>query len=103
MHILRWIVGVALFLFLLSVALQNNDHVTLKYYSWWSVEAPLIFVVLITFAIGVALGLLAGALRSARLKRQLSRLRRERLLENPTPGPHGAVPSAPDRGPIDAI
>jgi lipopolysaccharide assembly protein A len=103
MHILRWIVGAALFLALLFLSLQNSDLVTLKFYTWWSWQAPLIFVVLIAFAVGVAAGLLAGAMRSARLKRQLNRLRRERLQENPTPGPHGAAPYPPDRGSVDAI
>jgi lipopolysaccharide assembly protein A len=77
MQILRWIVGVALFLALLFLSLQNSELVTIKFYHWWSWQAPLIFVVLIAFAIGVAAGLLAGAMRSARLSRQLSRLRRE--------------------------
>ena len=77
MQILRWIVGVALFLALLFLSLQNSGLVTIKFYHWWSWQAPLIFVVLIAFAIGVAAGLLAGAMRSARLSRQLSRLRRE--------------------------
>jgi uncharacterized integral membrane protein len=77
MQILRWIVGVALFLALLFLALQNSELVTLKFYHWWSWQAPLIVVVLIAFAIGVAAGLLAGAMRSARLSRQLNRLRRE--------------------------
>ena len=57
MHILRWIVGAALFLALLFLSLQNSDLVTLKFYHWWSWQAPLIFVVLIAFAIGVAAGL----------------------------------------------
>src|SRR5437588_6775461 len=92
MHILRWTVGAALFVALLFLALQNDELVTLKFYRWWSWQAPLVFVVLIAFAIGVAAGLLAGAMRSARLKRQLSRLRRERLRANPPPGPHGAAP-----------
>ena len=92
MHILRWIVGGALFVALLFVSLQNSELVTLKFYQWWSWQAPLVFVVLIAFAVGVAAGLLAGALRSARLKRQLQRLRRERSFRNPEPGPHGAAP-----------
>ena len=29
---------------------------TLKFYHWWSWQAPLIFVVLIAFALGVAAG-----------------------------------------------
>ena len=77
MQVLRWIVGAALFLALLFLSLQNSDLVTLKFYHWWSWQAPLIFVVLIAFAIGVAAGLLAGAMRSARLKRQVNRLRSE--------------------------
>jgi uncharacterized integral membrane protein len=77
MHILRWVVGATLFLALLFLSLQNSELVTLKFYHWWSWQAPLIFVVFLAFAIGVASGLLAGAFRSARLSRQLSRLRRE--------------------------
>ncbi len=85
MQIVRWIVGVALFLALLFLSLQNSDLVTLKFYHWWSWQAPLIFVVLIAFAIGVAAGLLAGAMRSARLSRQLSRLRREQRSRDGAP------------------
>jgi uncharacterized integral membrane protein len=92
MQLLRWIVGVALFLALLLLSLQNSEPVTLKFYHWWSWQAPLIFVVLLAFAIGVAAGLLAGAMRSARLKRQFNRLRRDRAPAEPAPAPHGAVP-----------
>ncbi len=76
MQLLRWIVGAALFLALLFLSLQNSDLVTLRFYHWWSWQAPLIFVVLIAFALGVAAGLLAGAVRSVRLKRELARMRR---------------------------
>jgi uncharacterized integral membrane protein len=76
MHIVRWIVGATLFMALLFLSLQNSDLVTLKFYQWWSWQAPLVFVVLIAFAIGVAAGLLAGALRASRLKRELTRVRR---------------------------
>ena len=79
MQVLRWIVGAALFLVLLLLSLQNSELATLKFYHWWSWQAPLIFIVLMAFAIGAAAGLLAGAVRSARLKRQLNRVRRERL------------------------
>ena len=92
MQALRWIVGAVLFLALFLLSLQNDDRVTLKFYHWWSWQAPLIFVVLIAFAVGVAAGLLAGAVRSARLKRQLNRLRRARAKHDVTPAPHGAIP-----------
>jgi uncharacterized integral membrane protein len=77
MTILRWIVGVTVFLALLLFALQNSDHVAIRFYPWQSQPIPLIVLLLIAFALGVTLGLLAGAVRSARLKRQLSQLRKE--------------------------
>jgi uncharacterized integral membrane protein len=76
MQIVRWVVGAALFLALLFLSLQNSELVTLKFYHWWSWQAPLIFIVLVAFALGVAAGLLAGAVRSSKLKRQLNRLAR---------------------------
>jgi len=91
MTILRWIVGVIIFLFLLLVSLQNAEQVKLRFYTWVSWEVPLIFLLLIVFAVGVTAGLLVGAFRSARLKRQIARLRREHALSTadavpPTPG-----------------
>ncbi|MBK6603857.1 MAG: LapA family protein [Betaproteobacteria bacterium] len=48
---------------------QNAELVTLKFYHWWSWQAPLVFVVLVAFAGRGRGGLLAGAV-AARLKRQ---------------------------------
>ncbi len=76
MQIVRWIIGSAVFLALLFLSLQNADPVTLKFFQLASWQAPLVFVVFIAFAAGVAAGLLAGALRASRLKRDLNRLRR---------------------------
>ncbi len=96
MHIVRWIVGAALFLALLFLSLQNSDLVTLKFYQWWSWQAPLIFVVLIAFAVGVAAGLAAGVMRTTRLKRELNRMRRaERASATP------ATPRDKANRPID--
>ena len=93
MQILRWLVGTALFLALLFLSLQNSDLVTLKFYHWWSWQAPLIFIVLIAFAVGVGAGLVAGAMRNARLKRQVSRLERgERSREASPPSAKGDRP-----------
>jgi uncharacterized integral membrane protein len=77
MALLRWLVGGFLFVALLFLSLQNSDLATVRFYHWFSWQAPLIFLLLIAFAAGVAAGLLAGLVRSARLKRQLARLRRE--------------------------
>ena len=77
MIIVRWIVGVVIFLFLLTLSLKNSDTARLWFFGWGPWEAPLILVVLIAFAVGVTAGLLVGVLRTARLKRQLNRVRRE--------------------------
>lgn len=97
MHVIRWIVGFVLFLALLFLALQNSEPATLKFYNWWSWQGPLIFIVLVAFALGVAAGLLTSAVRTARLKRQLSRLRRDQSrfmpASAPTDGLRGAAPA----------
>ena len=77
MTIVRWIFGVAVFVFLLLLSLQNAEMVKLRFYTWATWETPLIVLLLVVFAVGVTSGLLVGAFRSARLKRQLNRLRRE--------------------------
>jgi uncharacterized integral membrane protein len=100
MQIIRWIVGVTIFLALLLLSFQNSETAHLRFFNIASIEAPLIFVVLVVFACGVAAGLLAGALKVARLKRQLNRLRREEHRTLDAPAPHGAVPgAAPASGP----
>lgn len=77
MGVLRWIVTAIVFLALLFVSLQNSQPVTVTLLSFYSWQAPLVFVILIAFAAGVALGLLSAAIKVARMRRQLTRLRRE--------------------------
>jgi uncharacterized integral membrane protein len=76
MVFLRWVVGVTLFVALLTLSLQNDELVTVRFYHWFSWQAPLIFLLLAAFAAGAGAGLLAGVLRATRLKRQLRRLRK---------------------------
>jgi uncharacterized integral membrane protein len=100
MRVIRWTIGAVIFLVLLLVALQNADQVTVRFFDIGSYEAPLVFIVLIAFALGVGCGLLAGAVKVARLSRQLARLRRDHALRKPAPAPHGAAPgTAPASGP----
>ena len=92
MTLLRWIVGVTLFLALLLLALQNADNVALHFYPWETRPIPLVVLLLIVFAVGVTLGLLGSAVRVARLNRQLNRLRKEHSKHFNA----GAVPPAGD-------
>ena len=99
MQVLRWVVGGLIFLALLFLSLQNSELVTLKFYHWWSWQAPLIFIVLMAFVIGAAAGLLAGVMRSARLSRQLNKLRRDQRDKNGAPSADWAHAGSPGTTP----
>src|SRR5262245_42187208 len=105
MSALRVLVAAIVFLALLFLALSNAEPVTLRFFNLGSTDSPLAFVVFVAFAAGVATGLVAGAARAARLKRQLLRLRREARGTPRVPGPHGAVPGPypPVQPPQDAV
>jgi uncharacterized integral membrane protein len=77
MRFVRWLAGLVVFAGLLLIALQNAEPVTLHVYDGVGWRTPQIFLLLIVFAAGVAAGLLAGSIRSVRLKRQLNRLRHQ--------------------------
>jgi uncharacterized integral membrane protein len=98
MTVIRIAVGGVLFLFLLLFSLQNAEPVALRFFDVWSVDAPLIFLLLVAFAAGIALGLLVSAVRIVRLSREAARLRRAAPPPTqPPPAPHGAAPGA---GPV---
>ena len=102
MQIFRWIVATVVFTALLFLSLQNAETVTLHFFQFASWQAPLVFVVLIAFASGVAAGLLAGAFRAARLNRQLKRMRREHHRHDSAPAGDsraGSPGTAPGTGP----
>ena len=77
MSVVRFIIVAVLFIGVLFLALDNADTVTLRFFHVKEIQAPLIFVVLCALAIGAALGLAAGALRTARVRRELNALRRD--------------------------
>ena len=102
MAFLRWIIVAVVFVALLYLSLQNSEKATLKFFNIAQWDAPLVVVVFIAFACGVAAGLLAGAFRTARLKRQLNRLRREQRAGGggTMPRPGGVAPgTSPASGP----
>jgi uncharacterized integral membrane protein len=102
MAFVRWIVVAVVFVALLYLSLLNSQPAKLTFFNVATWEAPLVVVVFIAFACGVAAGLLAGALRTARLKRQLNKLRREHraAVGEPLALPAGAAPgTSPASGP----
>src|SRR5689334_8755290 len=77
MSFVRFVVLAAVFIVLLFISLQNAQPVTLQFFSVATWQVPLVFVILVAFAVGVALGLLASTIQMVRLKRQLAKARRD--------------------------
>jgi lipopolysaccharide assembly protein A len=69
----------ALFLVVLTFAVRNTDVVTVRYFLGWEWQSPLIFVMLIAFCAGIALGLLAALPKLFRQRREIATLKRERV------------------------
>lgn len=77
MRYLLWILKFALFAFMLTFAVKNTDPVAVRYFLGYEWRAPLIFVLLVVFCVGAALGLLGALGPILRQRRQISALRRE--------------------------
>jgi len=98
MRILAWTLRIVLFLALFLLALKNTDTVSVRLYFDQVWQAPLILVLLVFFAAGAAMGVLATLATVFRQRRDIARLQRELGSR-----PHdSARPPAAD-GDIDAL
>lgn len=77
MKSLLWVPKILLFLIVLTFAIKNTDMVTVRYYLGMEWQAPLIFVMLATFALGVAAGVMAGLSHVFRVKRELAKCKKD--------------------------
>jgi len=77
MRILTWTLRIILFLALFLLALKNTDAVSLRLYFDHVWQAPLILVLLVFFAAGTVVGVLATLGTVFRQRRDIARLQRE--------------------------
>ena len=77
MKIVFWIIKLALFFAALTFAVKNTELVTVRYYLDAQWQAPLIFVILLVFCVGAAAGVVASLAHIVRLRREVSRLRKQ--------------------------
>ena len=77
MRALAWTLRIILFLALFLFALKNTDSVSLRLYFDQVWQAPLILVLLVFFAAGTAMGVLATLATVFRQRRDIARLQRE--------------------------
>jgi len=86
---LSWLLRVLLFLALFAFALMNTDPVTLRFFLGRTWEIPMILALLLFFAFGAAIGVLACLPRLLGQRREIQKLERElRAAGNHTLPPH---------------
>ncbi|HLR82968.1 MAG TPA: LapA family protein [Paenalcaligenes sp.] len=106
MRIIVWILRIIVFLVVLAFALKNTEKVPVYFFGEYAIDnVPLIIVMLVTFVLGLLLGLLIMLMGNMRKQRELNRLKREvahleeRLeqpdTKRPTVAPEAAAPMAP--------
>ena len=89
MRYLLWIVKIALFAFMLTLAIKNTDPVAVRYFLGYEWRAPLIFVMLVVFCVGAAFGLLGALGQILRQRREIAALKRA------SPAPLAALGESP--------
>jgi uncharacterized integral membrane protein len=77
MRYLTWCVRILLFLVLLGFTVRNVETVTLRYYFGYEWHAPLVLVILLFFALGVAIGVLSCLGKIFRQRRKIATFRKK--------------------------
>jgi putative membrane protein len=77
MRYLLWLARIVLFLLLLGFAMKNSEPVVVRYYFGQEWQGPLVFVLLICFCAGAALGIVAALGQIFRQRREILELKRE--------------------------
>ncbi|TMH49426.1 MAG: LapA family protein [Betaproteobacteria bacterium] len=86
---LSWLLRALLFLAVFAFALMNTDPVTLRFFLGQTWEIPMILALLLFFAFGAAIGVLACLSRLLGQRRKIQKLERElRAAGNHTLPPH---------------
>lgn len=91
MTALTWAIRLIIFAFLLVFAIGNTESITLHFLFGHAWQAPLVILLLAFFAAGAVLGALSLLGVIFRLRREVSRLRREQA----APGAPVAVEPMP--------
>ena len=72
MRYLMWFLRIALFLVLLGFTVKNAETVTVHYYFGYEWQAPLILIILLFFALGLAIGVMSCLGKILQQKREIA-------------------------------
>ncbi len=81
MRYLTWLLRAILFLMLLGFAVKNDQPVVLRYFFGYEWQSSLVVVLLLFFAVGVGVGMLAVLGNIFRQRREIAVLKRELRLK----------------------
>ena len=82
MRYLVWLLRAVIFLVFLGFAVKNDQPVVLRYFFGYEWQASLVVILLLFFAAGVAIGVLAVLGNIFRQRREIAALKRELRLKN---------------------
>jgi putative membrane protein len=82
MRYLNWILRIVLFLALLGFAVKNDQLITLRYFFGYEWQATLVVVLLIFFAAGTAVGILAMLANVLQKRHEIAVLKRDIRAKN---------------------
>ncbi len=81
MRYMIWLLRAVLFLILLGFAMKNDQPVVLHYFFGYEWQSSLILILLLFFAVGVSVGVLAVLGNIFRQRREIAILKRELRLK----------------------
>ena len=82
MRFLNWMLRAVLFIVLLGLAVKNDQPVTLRYFFGLAWESNLVVILLVFFAVGALVGILAMFPSMLKQRREIHRLKRDIRLRN---------------------
>jgi putative membrane protein len=82
MRYLSWILRIVLFLALLGFAVKNEQPITLRYFFGYEWQSTLVIVLLVFFAAGAAVGMLAMLTSVLHKRHEIAALKREIRAKN---------------------
>jgi putative membrane protein len=95
MRYMIWLLRAVLFLILLGFAMKNDQPVVLHYFFGYEWQSSLILILLMFFAVGVSVGVLAVLGNIFRQRREIAILKRELRLKNKLVSIGGNNPDIP--------
>jgi uncharacterized integral membrane protein len=86
LRFLSFLGWLAVFGVLVVFAIKNTEPATLHFYFDRTWQAPLVFIVAVSFVAGAVFGVIACIAPIARQRREIARLEKELRLREPAPG-----------------